>query len=698
MTVRDEVIRSALVSGKATSTDAATVLAALRGDKGEKGDKGDQGVPGPQGEQGLIGPQGERGEKGDQGDPGLNGAPGESIIGPKGEQGEKGEPGKDGKDGKPGKPGVAGRDGITDMTWVPKGGALQVADEGVALGTTGKMNFVGPGVTATLAPDGTSTVTVTGGGGGSFLTVTDGTTTVADVTQETIVGATVSAGGAGEAIVTVPPGIDYVQDSDPGAVGAGKTWLRLPPAPVIDVWVATTPGEVPTPKNHPVGDSVIPTVSNGHWYVNVGGNGRVDPTEPIWPTDGGTVADGTAVIWADQGLIPDVVPWATLSLFVRKVGDDGWWRIGASDDSAIGLSSFFPDGRQGANLGVSADIAGMSAYSPGLGIVQVQATDGVLDASALSADGNPVIPVNIPTADEKAALDAAPTALTALNPVASVADIPSVPAPADSVTGPDSFGASAAHGTAATFSRSDHDHGLPSAPAVPSGATPALTLGVANAAGTAATFVKTDATLLAFDVTAPVSQAFGDTAGTGAATVAARRDHKHGMPAAPSVPSASSTVTGPDSFGASATAGTAATFARGDHDHGLPAAPAVPTPASTVTGPDAFGASSAVGTSALYARQDHDHGLPAAPAVPGPASTVTGPPAYGASAAVGTGTTYARNDHIHGMPAAVAPNGILADLATDGVAAVGSSGHVPDAGHVHPLDPGAWLVMLSRYR
>ena len=105
-----------------------------------------------------------------------------------------------------------------------------------------------------------------------------------------------------------------------------------------------------------------------------------------------------------------------------------------------------------------------------------------------------------------------------------------------------------------------------------------------------------------------------------------------------------------------------------------------------------------MGTGTTYARADHDHGLPAAPAVPSAASTVTGPPAYGASAVVGTGTAYARNYHIHGMPAAAAPNGILADLVTDGVAAVGSSGHIPDASHVHPLDPGAWLVMLSRFR
>ena len=223
---------------------------------------------------------------------------------------------------------------------------------------------------------------------------------------------------------------------------------------------------------------------------------------------------------------------------------------------------------------------------------------------------------NIPTADEKAALDAAPTPLTALNPVASVADLPGpAPSPATTVTGPDAFGASAAAGVSADYSRADHDHGLPAAPAVPSGDTPALTLGVANAAGTAATFVKTDATLLAFDATNPSTQAFGDSPNVGVATVAAHRDHKHGMPAAPSVPSASSTVTGPDSFGASATAGTAATFARGDHDHGLPSAPAVPSPASTVTGPPAYGASAVVGTGTTYARNDHIHGLPAAPTV-----------------------------------------------------------------------------------
>ena len=64
------------------------------------------------------------------------------------------------------------------------------------------------------------------------------------------------------------------------------------------------------------------------------------------------------------------------------------------------------------------------------------------------------------------------------------------------------------------------------------GGTPALTLGTTNAAGSAAGYVKIDATVLAFDVTAPTTQAFGDSAAVGSATVAARRDHKHAMPAA----------------------------------------------------------------------------------------------------------------------------------------------------------------------
>jgi hypothetical protein len=63
--------------------------------------------------------------------------------------------------------------------------------------------------------------------------------------------------------------------------------------------------------------------------------------------------------------------------------------------------------------------------------------------------------------------------------------------------------------------------------------TPAVVLSTTAAAGVAATALATDAQIIAFDVTAPSTQAFGDAAATGAAAVAARRDHKHAMPTSP---------------------------------------------------------------------------------------------------------------------------------------------------------------------
>ena len=63
-------------------------------------------------------------------------------------------------------------------------------------------------------------------------------------------------------------------------------------------------------------------------------------------------------------------------------------------------------------------------------------------------------------------------------------------------------------------------------------ATPALVLGTANAAGSGTTTIRANATIVAFDTTVPVTQAFSDAAAAGTAAVAARRDHRHGMPAA----------------------------------------------------------------------------------------------------------------------------------------------------------------------
>ena len=69
----------------------------------------------------------------------------------------------------------------------------------------------------------------------------------------------------------------------------------------------------------------------------------------------------------------------------------------------------------------------------------------------------------------------------------------------------------------------------------PTGGTPAVGLGVAGAAGVSASFLRVDDTLLVFDTTLPVAEAFGDagSATLNGAAITARRDHRHAMPADP---------------------------------------------------------------------------------------------------------------------------------------------------------------------
>ncbi len=64
-------------------------------------------------------------------------------------------------------------------------------------------------------------------------------------------------------------------------------------------------------------------------------------------------------------------------------------------------------------------------------------------------------------------------------------------------------------------------------------ATPSIVLGSSAAAGAASTVIRSDSTIAAFDATNPTTQAFGDAAAIGTAAFAARRDHKHAMPATP---------------------------------------------------------------------------------------------------------------------------------------------------------------------
>lgn len=136
---------------------------------------------------------------------------------------------------------------------------------------------------------------------------------------------------------------------------------------------------------------------------------------------------------------------------------------------------------------------------------------------------------------------------------------------------------------------------------VPAFAAPNLTLGTANAAGAASTVMRSDATIAVFDATTPVTQAFGDTAATGSAGVAARRDHTHGMPANP-VSFAAPTI----ALGTAAAAGAAGTVIRSDAT--------IVAFDATAPSTQAFGDAAVVGVATVAARRDHKHAMPAAPA------------------------------------------------------------------------------------
>lgn len=129
-----------------------------------------------------------------------------------------------------------------------------------------------------------------------------------------IVKATVSTGHAFEAqgdgtsggVEPVWAGIPLTPGGGGTIVDGGVTWLDLginPPlsetqdrgfvAPVL-TWTTLT-GKL-------VGDFVIPTVPNGHVYESQS-VGTTAVGEPVFPTDGSTVVDGT-VTWLDIGMNP----------------------------------------------------------------------------------------------------------------------------------------------------------------------------------------------------------------------------------------------------------------------------------------------------------------------------------------------------------------------------------------------------------
>jgi hypothetical protein len=128
--------------------------------------------------------------------------------------------------------------------------------------------------------------------------------------------------------------------------------------------------------------------------------------------------------------------------------------------------------------------------------------------------------------------------------------------------------------------------------------TPAVTLSTTNAAGSGPDVLAVDATIAVFDATVPVTQAFGDSAATGSAGKAARRDHKHGMPAAPAGGTPALTLSTTNAAGAAATfVKTDATIVAFD---------------ATVPTTSAPGDAAATGSAAVAARRDHLHGREAA--------------------------------------------------------------------------------------
>ena len=202
-------------------------VSGIQGVPGDKGDKGDKGDPGQDGRDSTVpGARGIPGQDGaDSTVPGPRGIPGKdgadsTVPGPKGERGDRGEKGDKGEKGDPGRSSgwrsLGGGGGGTSGTGLPPGGLPGQVVTNTAPGT---------GDWRDLPP------------AGAALTVTDGTTSVANVTQETIFGATVAAGGAGEAIVTVAAGstpfigttpdapiplapVDYVLSSPPETIPA----------------------------------------------------------------------------------------------------------------------------------------------------------------------------------------------------------------------------------------------------------------------------------------------------------------------------------------------------------------------------------------------------------------------------------------------------------------------------------------------
>ena len=247
-------------------------------------------------------------------------------------------------------------------------------------------------------------------------------------------------------------------------------------------------------------------------------------------------------------------------------------------------------------------------------------------------------------------------------------------------------GAAAAEGSAATFTRADHQHGITAGSPV--------TVGTANADGAASSVARSDhvhahgdQSVGSLHAVAIAGGANGFLSGSdktkldgvssgaaaltaaapadvtksaavvGVATTAAKADHKHDV---------STATPGSVTLGATAAEGAATSLARSDHTHGTgtPLAPA-----------DVTKAAASAGASSTPAREDHKHDV----------STGTpGSTSIAAIAAEGSATSLARSDHTHGMGTPAAPANV-----TKAAAATGSSSTPAREDHKHDVTTSA---------
>lgn len=131
-------------------------------------------------------------------------------------------------------------------------------------------------------------------------------------------------------------------------------------------WVASTA--------YSVGDYVVPTTRNGHFYrVTVAGTGT--STEPTWPTTSGAAVTQDGITYVEAGAAPWLGTWA-----LNEAAAEGWrWKAG----KAAGRYSFGSDvnnfqrrqihemclqmAEQYSKGGSTVCVAGSEAYDPVIG-------------------------------------------------------------------------------------------------------------------------------------------------------------------------------------------------------------------------------------------------------------------------------------------------------------------------------------------